>query len=1174
MSLLNNVKINTHYTRSVNLERDANSIEVVKAYIPTSRALRTFTKINDAFTDAQAPRAWSLVGPYGSGKSSFAVFLSHLLSSSQNESTKQAQKVLNKSDKTLGNQFKKQIKQSEGYLKVLIVGAPEPMSKRILKGLLTGAKEFWSGRTGPKLKVIKNLEVLSGKDEVSVSEILDIISELQNKLIDTNGKGILLMIDELGKFLEYEARHYGANDIYLLQSLAEHACKGSKANLLLFVMLHQSFEQYAKGLGESLKNEWSKVQGRFEEVPFLESAEQVLRVVSAAFEHDFSAKDEVLVNKNVKRIVSILSKHKSLPGALTVAEAQELFKSCYPLHPVSAILLPLLCQKVAQNERTLFSYLGSHEEFGLSDMLDNLTKVGQFVYPHDIYDYFITNQPAVLGDYLTHRRWAEVVTAVERVGDVEQSHINLLKTIGILNIIGAKGGFKASKELLATCFETKQLFDDSIKVLTKQSVINYRSFSGEFRVWQGSDFDLEQALQEELDNLGNFSLAEELNKSEVLQPIVARRYTIENGNLRYFVPLFIDAQNFKNVPSQGKNARIVFFQATAQDDEHLFHEQVKLHFSNEDLVVLCLSGTQIKDAVAESIALRKVGTNKPELNLDPVAKREYKDRLNAAEIVEDGLLQGLIDNPEQNQWYHNCTHVVINNKRMLQEQLSNVLELIYPKSPRLFNELINRDKPSAQANAGRRMLLLAMLNSAEKENLDIQKSPAEKGIYKALLEKTKLHGQNENDEWEFKAPSRNSSSRLYPVWKVMADFFASTEKEAKTILGLNQKLMAPPYGVKAGILPVLYMSYYFVNQHEIAVYESRRYLPFFTEEMLERFVKRPDEFSFQRVRIDGVKASIFKQYSKAILGDKHDASNTTILELAKPLAVFMGGLPDYTKKTKRGISQRAQKVRAAFNLAKSPERLLFKELPKSLGFDEEKSSLKLEQYADLSSRLTQVLRDLNTSYSKLIEKQKESLARSFNHDVSLSLSELRKLISGNCRGLEDYTVDTNGVKLFITKLIKTTGNAEDWFENVLMFLGHKPTNKWSDSDQDTAEYRLNDFSRRVTDLEKLRLHEKDFTQKIDGDFDVYLLRSVKKGSEIRDEVVAVDKNTSGAITQAHLDIESILSKLGDSERGLAVLAKTVDGFLSNYREEKNQMSKKQFSNMDTSSIHSLTKEKK
>ncbi len=1171
MSLIDNIKVNTHYTRSVNLERDANSIEVIKAYIPTSRALRTFDKINDTFSEEQAPRAWSLVGPYGSGKSSFAVFLSHLLSNSEDETTDQALNVLRKSDSDLGDEFNKHVKGTAGYLKVLIVGAPEAMGKRILKGLLSGAKEFWQGRKGPKLKVIKKLECLIENDEVSVSEIIDIIKQLQDKVLATNGKGIVLLIDELGKFLEYEARHYGANDIYLLQSIAEHACKGSKANLLLFVMLHQSFEQYAKGLGESLKNEWSKVQGRFEEVPFLESAEQVLRVVSAAFEPNFTKNESATINKKVKDIVSVLSEQNSLPGALSKAEAEQLFKSCYPLHPISAIILPLLCQKVAQNERTLFSYLGSHEDFGLIDMLSKLTKVGQFVYPHHIYDYFITNQPAVLGDYLTHRRWAEVVTAVERVGDVEEEQVDLLKTIGILNIIGAKGGFKASTELLSTCTKSRQSLNKSIKILTKQSVINYRSFSGEFRVWQGSDFDIELALQEELDNLGNFSLAEELNKSEVLQPIVARRYTIENGNLRYFVPLFVDAMNYKSVSQQGKTARIVFFQATAQDDEHLFHKSVKTYFSNEDLVVLCLSGTQIKDAVAESIALRRVGTNKPELNLDPVANREFKDRLNAAEMVENSLLQSLIDLPEQNLWHHNGEYIVINNKRMLQQQLSKILEKLYSKSPRLFNELINRDKPSAQANAGRRMLLLSMLTNADKTDLAIDKFPPEKSIYRALLQKTGLHKLNEN-EWEFCAPKGNDEARLNPVWNKMAAFFADTEDEPQTILELNKELMAPPYGVKAGVLPVLYMAYYFVNQHEIAVYESRRYLPFFSSEMLERFVKRPDEFTFQRVRIEGVKASIFKQYTKAILGDDKDVTKTSVLELARPLASFMGNLPDYTKKTKRGLSEKAQKVRAAFNLAKSPERLLFENLPKALGFNNDETNIKQDEHNQLSTELTLVLRELKESYKKLISRQKESLARAFNHDTSLTLSELRKLISGNCQGLDNYTVDTQGVRAFIIRLVKPSGSDEEWLENILMFLGHKPSSKWADSDQDSAEYRLIDFSRRVTDLEKLRLHEKDFTQKADGDFDVYLLRSVKKGSEILDEVVAVDKNTADTIEQAHVDIGKILSELGDQERGLAVLAKTVDNYLSNYRISKNkQNNTDNQENGNTLSLHKGSK---
>ena len=64
----------------------------------------------------------------------------------------------------------------------------------------------------------------------------------------------------------------------------------------------------------------------------------------------------------------------------------------------------------------------------------------------------------------------------------------------------------------------------------------YRKFSGEYRVWQGSDFDLDAAVEEELSKIGRFELAEQLNSRHALLPIVARKYTIKTGGLRYFAP--------------------------------------------------------------------------------------------------------------------------------------------------------------------------------------------------------------------------------------------------------------------------------------------------------------------------------------------------------------------------------------------------------------------------------------------------------------------------------------------------------------------------------------------------------------------------------------------------------------------------------------------------------------
>ena len=1150
MSLHDIVSINTHYTRSINLERDSSSVDVINAYIPTSRAQRTFARIADGFNTETSPRAWSLIGPYGSGKSSFSVFLSQLLSNPADEGSHAAQQVLKKAEKSLATKFSKETKDSDGYLKVLITGAPESMSKRLVKGLAEASDKYWKNLPGKNPRIINELKDAATGD-VSTSEIVNLFIALQERLEKTRCKGILLVIDELGKFLEFEARHYGANDIYLLQSLAEHACKGSEVNLFLFVLLHQSFEQYAKGLGENLKNEWSKVQGRFEEVPFLESAEQVLRVVSAAFEYKLNNKQRDALADKTAKVVDVLIKQEAIPSALKHDEATNLYANCYPLHPVSAVILPLLCQKVAQNERTLFSYLGSHEDFGLQHMLNEMSSLDDYVYPHHIYDYFITNQPAVLGDYLTHRRWAEVVTAIERLGDASEDETNILKTIGILNIIGSKGGFKASKAILETCLPKKTAARNAIKALQDKSIINYRRFNSEYRVWQGSDFDLEEALQEEINNVGQFSLATELNAAKNMLPIVARKYTIQTGALRYFVPVFVDAKSYKNTEIQSEDARIIFYLASDQDDEKIFHTDVINHFSDLDIVALNLNGAQLREAVAETLALKRVSTNRQELNSDPVAKREFDDRLTAADQSENQLLQSFVDTPEDSEWYHSGKRLEIVNKRAMQEMLSGVLEKVYNKTPKIFNELINRDKPSAQANAARNKLLYAMQNHISEVDLGIDKFPAEKAIYRAVLRETGLHQSvDEGKTWDLCVPpsdGRKDNANIRHVWKRIDEFLDSTEKQSKSFADLNAELLAPPYGVKAGLLPIFYISAYLIYQHELALYEQRRYKPYFTEEMIERFVKRPDEFQIQRFRISGLRASIFEQYSKVIHGD---SKKRTLLELAKPLAMFMGGLPEYTQKSRRGLSSKATKVRIAFDLAKSPERLLFEELPRALGFNEIKATPSEEQLEGFSQALTETLRELRDAYTNLLDKQKELLAQAFNIDPKLSLEEVRKILAGNCHGLDNYTIDMQGLRAFIMRLTKSSSTDEEWFENVLMFLGNKPSKKWHDSDQDTAEYRLADFSRRVIDLEKLRLHDKDRALKINGDFDVYLLRSIKKGGEIQDEVVAVAQKSIKPISEAKEDILNRLRELPDKEIMLGALAEVVDEFLHEYKQKQ------------------------
>jgi len=148
MSLHNKITVNTHYTRSVNLERDRNSLDVVKAYIPTSRAVRTLIRIADSLHEELAPRAWSLIGPYGSGKSSFSVFMSQLLSSPNEPLNQAALKVLAKTDPKLAARFETETSDSNGYFKVLLTGAPEPLGRRLVKALYDAAETYWSCHSG------------------------------------------------------------------------------------------------------------------------------------------------------------------------------------------------------------------------------------------------------------------------------------------------------------------------------------------------------------------------------------------------------------------------------------------------------------------------------------------------------------------------------------------------------------------------------------------------------------------------------------------------------------------------------------------------------------------------------------------------------------------------------------------------------------------------------------------------------------------------------------------------------------------------------------------------------------------------------------------------------------------------------------------------------------------
>ena len=92
---------------------------------------------------------------------------------------------------------------------------------------------------------------------------------------------LLLIIDEFGKNLEAISDGSDA-DPYLLQQLAE-AGQGAGLPIFALTLQHLSFEDYLTSTDGPQRREWAKVQGRFEDVAYIESAAQTRALIGTVF---------------------------------------------------------------------------------------------------------------------------------------------------------------------------------------------------------------------------------------------------------------------------------------------------------------------------------------------------------------------------------------------------------------------------------------------------------------------------------------------------------------------------------------------------------------------------------------------------------------------------------------------------------------------------------------------------------------------------------------------------------------------------------------------------------------------------------------------------------------------------------------------------------------------------
>ncbi len=546
-------KIEARFCRSVNIAADIHRSDALTGYVMTPLTRAVLRRVGDGLRPGSRARAWSITGPYGAGKSACALFLTKVLGYPQSI---EARQMLRGVDAELYDELCEQIPglAGGGFFMTLIVGNREPIAPAIIRGLIQAlsSDSFICDEHQGLIDSLKTLyEETQIGGQISVAALTEVVEHVARTVRNSRQEvlGLLIVVDELGKLLEHATLDPGHGDVFYLQALAELAARSGDHPIGILTILHQAFEHYAARLCFLQQQEWAKVQGRFEDIAFVESPSTLLRLIGKAIK-------PVQPHNGMTEVIGVEAKLAEdlgiAPQELVRREAAELLGRCAPLHPTVALVLGRLFRsRLAQNERSLFAFLASGEVHGLQDYLKREFWTGNGFKPFyrldELYDYVVAALGSALYTHGQGKRWAEIADALDRLPtNCSPLEARVVKTIGMLSLLGDQKQLKASKQVLVYALADGKSasvsdIETALDQLVNYKIAIYRRHKDAYGLWEGSDIDLDEEFQKGMASIDkSASLVDLLQTHGYLRPYVAKRHLHQTGTLRYFVPLVVD----------------------------------------------------------------------------------------------------------------------------------------------------------------------------------------------------------------------------------------------------------------------------------------------------------------------------------------------------------------------------------------------------------------------------------------------------------------------------------------------------------------------------------------------------------------------------------------------------------------------------------------------------------
>lgn len=746
-----------------------------------------------------------------------------------------------------------------------------------------------------------------------ISNLAEAISQA-NRAIAEQYCGIVFVFDEFGRYIEDNLKSIKVKNVQDLAEICDHA----DGNNHIILVSHKEISQYTQRYGRSISSEWKKVEGRYKATPINDKQDQCLSLISSILtkDTDLWRVFEERFRDNLNRIYSEALGFQT--PQVGVAPGENPYEGGFPLHPISLFALDKLSKKVAQNERTFFTYLASKEENSLFHFLESHElEEFHFIGIDNIFDYFESNIKSVQSDssYEWYRNLQRALAKNNSSEYDDTPETKILKVIAAIGIINDSSALVADKQtILKTIDVPRDTLANALDELCEKKIIKYSGAYNRYDFFEASIFDVDELIKEGARQIQDKAVIDTLNAQFVDFVLYPNQYNREYKINRIFLPLFTLPEDLtrRNLVSRFGDYYDGILVIVIADEDTDLQEVARASLGIERGIIVVHKDTEtILNAVKQYIAIQYLESKKEEYNSkDPAFEKElqyFKDEMSV--VVKSMVSAWNTDLDCDTSVFCNGIEQSVRSLSDLSNLASEILYESYNQTLIVNNELINKNNVSGSIMSAKKNVLNGIIAGTQPEQYyGVQFLSPDYIAVRSILVKNGFIMPNDGEVIE--NALKNGQRPQYEIYAVIERYINAAREGTVELKEMYSELKEPPYGLRDGYLSILF-AHFLIPFKRSLIIASHGVEQELTAELFEEMVRRPQDYSFSiaswsKEQLDyyDALAELFSEYINQVALGKN-----RVKAIYDAMLLHYKNIPKFSRTTTKFVSSKTTEYR-------------------------------------------------------------------------------------------------------------------------------------------------------------------------------------------------------------------------------------------------------------------------